>query len=233
MLVISLAAILEEATARTKHMEGNIADLQRLLEPASLSELKGYAKAYCFLAFHGKGDSAVVEYLRSDTLPDDSGPDILVLFTLDEPAPIAVSITAMSFQPWAEISLGRHPSYQIVSALFKGMPVPPLPGLVVFEDLATDTQALYVPLAYLDTENEVRMRLRQIFAEVAYATREAKPGKMLDYLGVRLRKLGIDHERTGHKSISEWLLQAFQIAKKNIGDIVAVISVAGTLGAGR
>jgi len=230
MLVISLAAILEEATASTKNMTGNITDLRHLLEPANLNKLRDFAKVYCFLAFHAKGDPAIVEYLRSGTLPDDSGPDIMVIFTLDEPAPIAVPITERSFQPWAEIDVGRHPAYQMVRALFEGKPVPPLPGLVIFDDLTADARALYVSLADLDTAYDVRKRLRQIFTDVAYATGEAKPGKILNYLSVRLRRHAINHESTESKPINEWLLQSFQVARANYGDIVSTVSLASNFG---
>jgi hypothetical protein len=40
----------------------------------------------------------VTDYVRAGTLADDSGPHVLVLFTLDEPAPVVVPVGADSLR---------------------------------------------------------------------------------------------------------------------------------------
>lgn len=226
MLVLSLQSLLEEAASDgSKFDSGNIRNLPALLEPTNLARLREFGRVCCFLAFHPTGDPPVAEYLRSGTLPDDSGPDVLALFTLDEPAPIAVPVGQGSFTSWAEIGVGAHPAYRLVRSLFEDKRVPPLPGLIVFEDFVTDTDGLYIPLGGLDDEHALRLHLRQLFSDIGHAGRHAKPGKLLRDLGVRLRQRGIDHERTGRKPMREWLLQGFQLTRDNYGDIVSTIGL--------
>lgn len=217
--------MIEEASSDAKNFGGNIQGLQDLLVPGNLARFREFAGACCFLAFHPHGDPAVTDYVRSGTLPDDSGPGLLVLFTLDEPAPIAVPIGGGSFGRWAELSVGVHPAYQLVRTLFHGKPDPPLPGLVVFSDLATDTDGLYLPLSHLDTEREVRKHLREVFAAIRYEASEAKPAKFLDNLGVRLSRRGLAYERTNRRPMREWLLEAFRFTADHYGDIVGTIGL--------
>lgn len=223
MLVISLRAILEEVASTGKHYGGDIQGLHNLLEPGKLAKLKESASACCFLAFHPTGDAAVTDYVCGDTLPDDSGPDLLVLFTLAQPAPIAVPVRHGSFDQWAELKFGVHPAYQLVRLLFEGKRPPVLPGLVVFQDLGTDTDGLYLPLSRLD--KEVRARLRDVFADISYEARKDKPAKFLDNLGVCLSRRGLAYERTNRRPIREWLLAAFRLTGDHYGDIVGTIGL--------
>jgi hypothetical protein len=226
VLVLSLQSLLEEAASDgSKFSSGNVRNLAAMLEPANLARLRKFARVCCFLAFHPTGDPPLTEYLRSGTLPDDSGPDVLVLFTLDEPAPIAVPIGQGSFTSWAEIGVGAHPAYRLVQSLFEGKRVPALPGLVVFEEFAKDTDGIYIPLGGLDDERSVRLQLRQLFSEIGHAGQHAKPGKLLRDLGVRLHQRGIGYERTGRRPMREWLQQGFQFTRDNYGDIVSTIGL--------
>src|SRR5262249_31337294 len=147
-----------------KNATGNIRDLDGLFEPANLSCPKEFADMLCFLAFHPTGDGAVADYVRSGTLPDDSGPRTLVMFTLDEPAPVVVRVGPDSMRACAEVAIGAHPVYQTMRALYVDQPVPPLPGLVLFDDLAHGWRAIYLPLAHLATEHDVRTYLRRVFS---------------------------------------------------------------------
>ena len=225
MLVISLAALLEEANAASKNLTGNIRNLPDMFRPENLAQLERSAKAFGFLAFHANGDPAVVEYLKGGTLADDSGPDLMVLFTLDEPAPIAVPISDQSFRTWAELGMGAHPAYRMVRGIFDGKPAPPLPGLLVFESLTADGPALYIPLAHADTAADVRRCLRQVFSLIDYLAGDSGEKLPLKKLGVELHKCGLGYKRTGARSVREWLLEAFQIARENYGEIVSTIGL--------
>lgn len=226
MLVISLVAIAEEiASAGVRGQTGNIRNGAGLFDRANLVQLSASAKAFCFLAFHGTGDEAVADYVRSGTLPDDSGPDVMVLFTLDEPAPVIVPITSGSLRAWAEVQLGIHPAYRMVRSLFVDKPAPALPGLVVFGDITTDTAGVYVPLSDLDSEQEVRRRLREVFLEVEHTTAKAKPGKLLDDFEGRLRKRGLAFETTERRPVREWLSEGLRFTKEHYGDIVTTLGL--------
>jgi hypothetical protein len=225
VLVISLRSLLEEAASTGKYDIGNIEALRNLLDPGNLAKLNEFAEAVCFLAFHPRGDSAVTDYVRGGTLADDSGPGILVLFTLDEQAPIAIPVSGTSLGVSTELGIGVHPAYQLVRALFDGKPAPALPGLVVFGNLATDTDGVYVPLSHLDTEREVRTHLREVFSDIGFQARAAKPAKFLDDLGVRLSSRGLKYQRTNRRPMREWLLEGFRLTKQNYGDIVGTIGL--------
>lgn len=223
---MSFATVLEEAATRgTYFFGGNITDLDRLFDPKNFPETRHIAKAFCFLAFHGARDTAIADYVRDSkeepsTLSDDSR-GLMVLFTLAKPAPVPMSVDGVEF------SFGTHQAYEMVDDLFRntGKPVPALPGLVVFDDLAAGSEAIYVPLGHLNSENDVRKFLRELFPRVSHAADKAKPDKFLDDLGVLLQKAGFKYERTSRRSVREWLLQGFRLVRRNSGDIVSVIGL--------
>ncbi|TDQ00565.1 hypothetical protein [Labedaea rhizosphaerae] len=227
MLVLSVVNMLEEAASsdNVEYLGGNISDLDNLFDPANLACLNEFADALCFLAFHPTADRALADYVRSGTLPDDSGPRTLVMFTLDQPVPGAVRVGSDSMRVWAEITAGVHPAYEAVRALYAGQPAPPLPGLVLFDDLAHGERTIYLPLASLTSEQDVRAHLRQVFSLVDHVVAGAKPGRFLDDLGYALRKHGLAFHRTGRTPVREWLLRVVQLARKHRGDVVSVIGL--------
>lgn len=226
VLVLSVVNVLEEAASgELEGATGNIRNLDNLFDPENLARLKDFADVYCFLAFHPVGDGAVADYVRSGTLPDDSGPRTLVMFTLDEPAPIAVQVGPDSMRAWAEVAIGAHPVYQTMRVLYVDQLVPPLPGLVLFDDLAHGWRTIYLPLAHLATEHEVRVYLRRVFSLADHIHAKAEPGRFLDDLGYALRKDGVVFHRTGRTPIREWLLRAIQFTRRHSGDIVSVIGL--------
>ncbi|WP_242911349.1 hypothetical protein [Actinomadura terrae] len=228
MLVMSFQAMLEEAAARGKKGHaGNIQRLESLLTAENMSQLSDYARVLCFLAFHPRGDAPVVDYIKAGALADDSGPDVLVLFTLDDPAPVPVSLEDESFGRWADLGLSANPSHRMIRALFDDRPTPVLPGLVVFENFAGDSDALYLPLGHLDTEHEVRTHLREVFSGVAHLGSGSKPGKFLDDLGMHWSRQELTYERSGRRPVREWLLGGFRAARDHYGDIVATIGLFG------
>lgn len=227
MLVISLQAILEEATAEHRFDVGQIKDLSALLRPESLRRLRDHSPVCCFLAFHPTGDPPIVDYVRSGTMADDSGPDILVLFVLDRPAPIALPVGTAAFGHEVEIGVGVDPAYRMVRTLFDGSRVPPLPGLVVFRDIAEDTDGVYLPLGHLESEREVRLHLREVFAEMGHLAATGKPERFLDDLGVQWTRRGLAYERTDRRPMREWLIEGFRTARENYGDIVGAIGLFG------
>src|SRR5262249_54854945 len=145
--------------------------------------------------------------------------------TLDEPAPVVVRVGPDSMRACAEVAIGAHPVYQTMRALYVDQPVPPLPGLVLFDDLAHGWRAIYLPLAHLATEHDVRTYLRRVFSLADHVLAKAEPGRFLDDLGYALRKHGLVFHRTGRTPMREWLLRAIQFARKHGGDIVSVVGL--------
>ncbi|MFB9469759.1 hypothetical protein ACFFR3_09605 [Nonomuraea salmonea] len=227
MLVISLQAILEEALAVGRFNTGNVRHLPDLLRPENMRQLREHSAVFCFLAFHPTGDAAVADYVRSGTMADDSGPDVLVLFTLDRPAPIAVPLGSDAFGQWAELDRGANPANHMIRTLFAGSRVPPLPGLAVFLDLSEDTEGFYLPLGHLASEHEVRTFLREAFADIDHLATTGKPGRLLDDLGVVWTRRGLAYERTGRRPVREWLIEGFRTAREHYGDIVGTIGLMG------
>jgi hypothetical protein len=226
VLVLSVVNILEEATcAGFKHATGAIRDLDGLFQPENLACLPQFVDVLCFLAFHPRGDGAVADYVRSGTLPDDSGARTLVMFTLDEPAPVVVHVGPDSMRSWAEVTVGTHPVYQAMRALYPDRQVPPLPGLVLFDDLAHGARTIYIPLDHLASERDVRTCLRQVFSLVDHVVANSAPGRFLDEMGYALRKNELAFQRTDRTPVREWLLRAIQFARRHRGDIVSAIGL--------
>lgn len=229
MLVISVQTILEEATSPFRFDGGNVRQLSSLLEAENLARLQQTYSTVCFLAFDAVADRPVADYVQGSTLADDSGPNILVMFTWHTPAPIVVPVSGTDTARWGEIHRGVNPSYVLLRTLFDGRRVPRPPGLVVFGDFTESTDGVYLPL-HQDNPDEVRKYLRSVFADIEEMAQQTKPRKFLDALGVHWTRAGLEYDRTSARPIREWLLKGFQVARRNGGDIVGVIGGLGVLG---
>ncbi|MBF6180815.1 hypothetical protein [Nocardia otitidiscaviarum] len=229
MLVISVQAILEEATSDARFDGGNVRQLSSLLEAENLARLRRDYSTVCFLAFDPVADRPVADYVQGCTLADDSGPDILVMFTWHQPAPIVVPVSGSVTGGWGEIQRGVNPSYELLRTLFVGgRRVPRPPGLVVFGDFAESTDGVFLPLPQ-ENPDAVRSHLRTVFADIEEMAQHTKPRKFLDALGVHWTQAGLEYERTNARPIREWLLKGFQAARRNGGDIVGVVGGLGVL----
>lgn len=230
MLVISLNTMIEEAvSSEAKQLSGNIQSFDDLLKKESLDLLeKHYNGLFAYLAFHPASDQIIVDYVRKGTLSSDSGPNILVLFTLDSEAKWTKAINEKSFGQWLKFDTSNHPSYQLVRVLFANKRVPPLPGIVVFERFTTNREPVYVSLQGLSDEQQVRETLRTVFsfADYAYRNTREKPGSSFaDIFSVELQKKNLPYHKMGSTSMMEWLVRAYQIVLKYKGDIVGVIGL--------
>ncbi len=226
MLTLSLATVLEEAFGQHKNLTGHVSDLEELLKPENLVRVQELAKVFAFLAFHPAADAGVSDYVRSGTLADDSGPDVLALFTLDAPASTPTPVGDQSFASWLHIDTGTHPAYRMVRELFAEASVPPLPGLLFFyADWASKTGAVYVPLDGAAAEADVRTLARQVFAVAAKVADPADSRKALDRLCVALSKERIDYRKTRRASMKEWLITGFRFAAEHNGDIAGAVGI--------
>lgn len=231
MFVLSITKIIEEAVSSdaSKNLSGNIESFDALFRKESLDLLEERHKGlFAYLAFHPRTDEAIVAYMMKDTLSSDSGPNILVLFTLDGDAKWATAINENSFGKWMNLDTTIHPSYQLIRILFANKPVPPLPGIAFFERFTTNREPVYVSLQGLKSEAQVLETLRTIFslAEHAFIKSKEKPGtSFADSFSVELQKKKLQYYKLGPTSMMEWLVKAYQTVLDNKGDIVSAIGL--------
>jgi len=135
MLVTSITTVLQEALAvrGEKHLVGNIKAFDDLFKGDAMTRLAEWHKGcFSFLAFHPHGDKPVVQYLKEETLPDDSGDHVLCLFTLALDARAPTVVPDETWTSVVEITAQRSPSALMVSRLFAPDAPPTLPGVLFF-----------------------------------------------------------------------------------------------------
>jgi len=220
VIAVSLLSVLEAASRPDERgLIGDISDPEALLDPENLGMLEGVASMFAFLAFHPMADAPVREYIGSGALLADSGPNILVFFVLDEDASAPVPIGDGAFKSWVELSASSIPAYQLVRFLFEPAPVPPLPGLVFFSELARRGEAVYVPLA----DAAVQRTMRTAFSLADHAVRTKPRQEALDSLRVALRREKIKYMATTSMSLAEWLVRGYQYISSHAWDIVTLL----------
>lgn len=220
--LIDEAAYLQDTSI--KHLAGSITDPDELARnaPALESLHKGL---FAFLAFHPKADKEVADYVEAGSLASDSGTNILVLFFSATDFRMARNISAKDLGLGVSLDLNIHPAYEFARWLFPNGAMPKLPGLILFDHVFDVVNAIYVPIAKRGNQNEVAEFCRSVFALADKVVVERKDGQPLsfDNLGFQLKRAGIEYSRTGSASVGEWLLAAFQFAKKHGGTIASVI----------
>jgi hypothetical protein len=180
---------------------------------------------FAFLAFHPWADSAVLDYVEGGTLASDSGPDIMVLFTVAQDASMGSDIDQSSFADWLKIDAGEQPSYVMIRELFEPASVPPLPGIAFFERFTSPSEVVYFDLASLDRD-AIRQRMREIFSLAGRAARvnREQPGRSFaDVLAVSAQRERRPFARSGPVSMRQWLVKSYQFAGDHFGDIVSVV----------
>lgn len=230
MFVLSLTTLMEEALAvpGTKNASGNVRSFDQLLSPENLEQLeKHHAGLFAFLAFHPEADRTVADYVKAGTLASDSGPQLLVLFTLDSTARFPARLDSRSFQRWLDLDTGVHPAYQMIRQMFPSGRVPPLPGILFFGSF-TVPDCIYVSLAELTEMESLRQRLRELFSRADQVVRKQKDGSSetwADALAIQLRKDHFDYQRSASLSPREWLIRAYRFLTEHQGDLVSALSL--------
>lgn len=229
MLVISLITQIEEAAAdvNIRNATGNVLSFETLFSAEGLSNLeKQHDGLICFLAFHPTSDEVIADYIRKGSLASDSGPKILVLFTLDSAARFPVQTSSASFRSWGEIEADLHPSYYMVREMFLPNRVPELPGILFLDRLSAPAECVYVKLSGLDGLDVLR-RLRLVFslAEEAFLKRAPYSSvSWVDSLASKLQGKEIPYARTGNSSPVEWLLRSYKFLMAHKGDLVSALN---------
>jgi len=220
---IPLHTLIETAASQPdeKHLTGNVTDFNTLTKVATLKSLDDqHAGVFAFLAFHPVVDRTVSEYVDEGTLPDDSGPKVLVLFTMDQHARWQTKKHLIEI-PGIQIADDEHPAYRMIRLVFSATHSPPLPGLLLFNRFVGNKSAVYVDLAAL-SKDQVRQRLRAVFE---LATQANKPGTS-DFaarLGTLLGSRGIAYVKNEAISLPEWLAKAWRELRDKKYELLALV----------
>lgn len=223
MDTVSLAELIEYATAdqNEKRLTGSLEDFAQLLSDENLASLEeAYDGVFAFLVFHPAADGPVSDYARSRTLASDSGPRVLAFFTADEGslAPRPSSTVA-----GVAVDGDVHLAYEVTRLLFSPQVPPPLPGVVFAGRLSATSDAVYVSLCEPTDEDAVRSRLRTVFslAEEALENGSGRE-KFPNHFAKALLSQGIDYQRSGRRSLGEWLVGSYHFLTGHGMELVAV-----------
>lgn len=225
---ISLQRLIDEAEylkdQRTKNLSGSIrnsADFDNSRE--ALQSL--HRGLFSFVAFHPQVDQAVAEYLEKGSIASDSGPNILVLFFSAKDIRFPRPIAAKDLVVGVDLDMNVHPAYEFAQWLLPTSSVPKFPGLIFMDRVVDSIQAVYVPIAKHANADEVADFCRSIFALAnLVAKRNANEPLSFDSFSVALKTRGIEYIRTEDTSAGEWLVSAYQLAKKYGATIASLIS---------
>lgn len=226
---LSLSKLIDEAAylqdEHTKNLSGSITDIENLERNAAALESL-HRGLFAFIAFHPRADAAVVEYVEKGSIASDSGSNILVLFFSTTEMRFPRNITPNDLNIGVTLDTDVHPAYQFAERLFPTGVKPKLPGLVFFDHVFNVVDAVYVPILKQSTAIEVGAFCRSVFvlADAVVKSNKLLERASFDELSTVFKAKGIEYSRTGQASLGEWLITAYDFAKKYGGTIVSVIS---------
>lgn len=230
MEVLALSSVVETAIADeagTKHLTGNITSFDKVFSDDGLSSLeRAFTGTFGYLAFFPGADRAVTDYVKAGTLSSDSGPNCLVMFSLDQSARWPMPLPGGAFESWLTLDAGEHPSYRFMRALFSTGEKAPLPSLALFASWTQAGDALAVQLDDLQSEGQIRSRLRTVFAIVESTAAEPDRDKRIDTTAIQLAREKIPYVRAAGPSVRERLWSAAHFAAEHFDQIVAVVGLA-------
>ncbi|MET8825690.1 hypothetical protein ABZX40_20480 [Streptomyces sp. NPDC004610] len=228
-LVISLTTLLEYAIEpAAKNASGHVQRFDRLFQPDAVAQLDfQHPGVYALLLFHPVADAPIAEYVTaSGALAADSGPRIMVFFTLGVPARAPVPLPAAARDPWLELEVDRHPAYAILRTLFAPGAPPALPGIVFLSGLDIDEESVYVPLPGLQDGPGARDRIAGALAVADAAVgQELRRKRFADDLAAALLRARIPYVRSGRGATREFLIRAFRVVSRHKGDLVTAVNL--------
>lgn len=182
---------------------------------------------FAFLAFDGRFDPNVSQYVAAGSLAADAGRELMVLFTVPKAiaTPRRVSLDMLGGN--VIVDDGKHPAYDYVRSLVPEISNPSLPCVVIFNRFVDGSDPVIVSLVDSATPADVRSLLQTVFRA---ATREYADGPSSTFatrLGADLTELGIPFLRGGGFSMREWLASVFTWAKQNTSTVVSILKLLG------
>lgn len=123
-----------------------------------------------------------------------------------------------------------HIAYEVTRLLFSPQVAPPLPGVLFTGRVSGVGDAVYVPLGDLADTEQVRSRLRLAFS-LANQTMSTDGGRsdFSDRFAKALLSERIEYQRTGRRSMGEWMRKSYRRIVDNGFELAAVLG--GVLGA--
>lgn len=228
MLVQSFISVVESSVANHgwRGASGYVTDVESLTTEAAMSALdEAHRGCFAFLAFDGKIDPVVKEYVANGSLAVDSGPNVLVLFTMQEPVSTPRRLSPEVLKGTTIIDDGKHPAYDYVRRLVPEITNPSLPCVVIFKRFANSSEPVIVGLGDAASAAEVRQRLQTIFQLASSYAATSENGDFATRLSVALTDKGIDYIRGGKTSVREWLTAVFVWARRNVSTVVSVLKL--------
>lgn len=226
MEIISVSSLIEEAALGNtffRRDSGNVSSLEEMLKAENVLKFENEYKAFAFLSFHPNGDKNIIEYLSTQTIAEDSGPDILVLFIYPSKTTSLKIINENDFKK-IQIQKSKLDSSILLNEIFERKETPVLPGITVFKNFNSMNETIYFSLENLSSD-EIRQKLRKIFSIVNNIISTESSANFSTALASssQLKKLyPIISNKT---SMRIWLIKAFQYVEKHFSDIVATISL--------
>jgi hypothetical protein len=229
MFVLSLRTQIEEANTTGKNLTGAIRSYEFLANERSLIALEdAHPGFFSYLAFHPTADATITDYIKVGTLPADSGPNNMVLFTLDAQATWPTDVkTVLPELPFLDIDRTTHASYAAVRYLFEPKTPPPLPGIAIFRRFTGEHDVIYADLSGLSDRNDVTARIRAVLAcaEKAFTRSEQKERDFADELAIVMEKVNLPFIRTGRVAMRQWLIRVYRFTEEHIGDLVSAVGL--------
>lgn len=226
MEILSVSSLIEEAAfgnTTFRRDSGNIASLEEMLKAENVLKFENEYNAFAFLSFHPNGDKNVIEYLSSQTIADDSGPDILVLFIFPSKTTSLKYITKSDFEN-IQIRKSNLDSSTLLNEIFEGKKTPILPGITFFKNFNAINEAVYFSLEGLSS-NEIRQKLRKIFSIVNNLISNKTDKNFSAALASKSQLKKLDPILSNKTSMRLWLIKAFQYVGKHFSDIVAILNL--------
>lgn len=230
MLVLSISSLIEESMLGGQgvdRLSGNVLDPDRLFDVDSLRALEeAHSGVFGFLAFDPRVDDVVSEYLLSGTLAVDSGPRLLVLFTVATQASVPTVLTRPSLS-WINLDESELPARRLVREVFESLEPPPLPGLLMFESFTNQADILYFELGSAEDVGELRDRLRGVYglADHLAASESVGAGRFNRTLAVEAQRRRLAFRQAGRASMRVRFIRTYQMLGDNAGDIVAALGL--------
>ncbi len=208
---------------------GYIADTDALFSSEAIAQLENaHHGCFAFLAFDGKADPIVAQYVAGGTLAADSGSRVMVLFTAQASVSTPRKLSLGMLNGAVVIDDGKHPAYDCVRKLLPTIPVPPLPAVVVFDRFTGGVEPVVIGIGDATTTVELRTRLQKVFGDAASQVRERASDTSRDFatrLSAALARDGIEYERSGATSVREWLTNLWQWARQNVSTVVSIVKL--------
>lgn len=220
---LNVTRIIEELiyeNSPVKNATGSFLSVEQLAQDAGLLTRK-HAGLFAYLAFHPQQDNAVREYVEGQSVCSDAGTSIMVLTMAAQPCGFAEDVTPELLVGKTAVTYARHPAYEIAEWMFPTGRRPLLPGLLIFDQVFDVRDALYVPLAGCEDRKQLGDLCRKAFLFAEEAWTKDKVG-WIDRAAARLNKEKIDYQRTGDKSLREWMVNALRVASKAGMSLVAL-----------